>query len=218
MAIAIVCSIPLASFSQDLASSRMIQEGESMKKRASELKPLRKVLAELEYKYKISFAFEASIVSEKYVDAQNITSGELETTLEALLKPLHLKYKKIQNNLYVIQSAPTSQEQLLNKIESKISQPVSTEGYSSTNENVLMQRISLNVAHLMSSRKPADVTITGRVTSETNEGLPGVNVVIKGTSQGTTTDMNGDYSLNAPDANATLVFSYIGYTTQEVAI
>jgi len=47
--------------------------------------------------------------------------------------------------------------------------------------------------------------------------LIGVNILIKGTSTGTITDFNGQYELNAP-AEATLVFSYTGYTDQEVAV
>ena len=61
--------------------------------------------------------------------------------------------------------------------------------------------------------------ISGRVIDkETNTGLPGVNVSVKGTGTGTVTDGNGDYSLTSPDEKATLVFSFIGYVTQEVAI
>ena len=48
--------------------------------------------------------------------------------------------------------------------------------------------------------------------------LPGVNVKIKGTTIGTTTDVNGKYALNDIDGGATLVFSFVGYNTQEVAI
>lgn len=62
-------------------------------------------------------------------------------------------------------------------------------------------------------------TINGKVTAqEDNTSLPGVNVVVKGTSTGTTTDASGSYSLSVTDANPTLVFSFIGYTTQEVAV
>jgi TonB-dependent starch-binding outer membrane protein SusC len=57
--------------------------------------------------------------------------------------------------------------------------------------------------------------ITGRVTSAANEGLPGVTVLLKGTSNGTTTDVNGGYSLSIPGTSGTLVFSFIGYTTTE---
>ena len=64
------------------------------------------------------------------------------------------------------------------------------------------------------------VTITGRVTDETNAALPGVNVLVKGTSNGTATDSNGAYSLTIPDdaANGVIVFSFIGYVTMEEPI
>jgi TonB-linked SusC/RagA family outer membrane protein len=64
-----------------------------------------------------------------------------------------------------------------------------------------------------------DITITGRITSaDDGSALPGVNVVIKGTNRGTTTDADGKYAIQAPDGNATLVFSFIGYTPQEVPV
>ena len=64
-----------------------------------------------------------------------------------------------------------------------------------------------------------DRTITGTITSsEDNQGLPGVNVIVKGTSTGTVTDIEGNYSLNVPGDGTSLVFSSVGFTTQEVAI
>ena len=63
------------------------------------------------------------------------------------------------------------------------------------------------------------ITVKGKITSQTDGGtLPGVSVSLKGTSRGTTTDPNGNFTLNNADAKGTLVISYIGYTTQEVAI
>jgi TonB-linked SusC/RagA family outer membrane protein len=60
----------------------------------------------------------------------------------------------------------------------------------------------------------AQATVSGQVTdAETGEGLVGVSVVIQGTSQGTVTDVSGNYRLEAPGEDATLVFSYIGYLT-----
>lgn len=61
------------------------------------------------------------------------------------------------------------------------------------------------------------VTISGVVTSSTGESMPGVNVIEKGTTNGTTTDSEGKYTFSVTDDNAVLVFSFIGYTTQEVA-
>jgi len=63
-------------------------------------------------------------------------------------------------------------------------------------------------------------TITGRVTAATDgSGLPGVTVVVRGTSTGTSTDVNGQYSIAVPNTNnATLVFSFVGMTTQEILV
>lgn len=61
-------------------------------------------------------------------------------------------------------------------------------------------------------------TITGRVVDENGEGLPGVAVVLKGTTRGTSSDADGSYRLNVPDGTGTLVFSFIGYAPQEVPI
>jgi len=65
----------------------------------------------------------------------------------------------------------------------------------------------------------AQRTITGTVTGkEDGEGIPGVSVIIKGTTQGVLTDMAGKYSLNVPKDATTLVFTFIGMKKQEVAI
>ncbi|WP_246151098.1 SusC/RagA family TonB-linked outer membrane protein [Adhaeribacter aerolatus] len=57
--------------------------------------------------------------------------------------------------------------------------------------------------------------ITGKVTSPTGEPIPGVTVLLKGTSTGATTSPDGTYSLNVPETAGTLVFSFIGFTTLE---
>lgn len=64
----------------------------------------------------------------------------------------------------------------------------------------------------------ADKDITGVVSDEKGNKLAGASVSVKGTSKGTTTGANGEYRLSVADGNAVLVFSYIGYETQEVAV
>jgi TonB-linked SusC/RagA family outer membrane protein len=72
---------------------------------------------------------------------------------------------------------------------------------------------------LPSPLKAQDATISGTVTSaDDNSPLPGVTILVKGTSNGTSTDANGAYRLTVSDPNGTLVFSFIGYTSQEVPI
>ncbi|KAA0992923.1 SusC/RagA family TonB-linked outer membrane protein [Dyadobacter aurulentus] len=62
-----------------------------------------------------------------------------------------------------------------------------------------------------------DVAVKGKVNDEQGQGLPGVSVVVKGTSVGTVTDLEGNYTVNVP-GSATLVFSFIGYITQEIPL
>src|SRR5690606_2953795 len=61
--------------------------------------------------------------------------------------------------------------------------------------------------------------VTGTVTdAETGESLPGVNILIKGTTTGTTSDIDGRYSLPVHGQQSVLVFSFVGYNSQEVAV
>src|SRR5690606_15192553 len=62
------------------------------------------------------------------------------------------------------------------------------------------------------------IDITGLVTDKDGEPLIGVNVVVKGTNNGTSTDFDGNYQLQGVDEDAVLVFSYIGYRTAEVDV
>ena len=61
-------------------------------------------------------------------------------------------------------------------------------------------------------------TITGKITDDTGEPLPGANIVVKGTSIGVMSDINGAYSLVVPNDNAVLVFSYMGYVSKEIVV
>ncbi len=71
----------------------------------------------------------------------------------------------------------------------------------------------------LSTAMAQDRSVSGRVTSpEDGSALPGVNVVLKGTTNGTVTDVDGNYKLSVPASGGTLVFSFIGYQTQELEI
>lgn len=65
---------------------------------------------------------------------------------------------------------------------------------------------------------PPDQTITGTVSDVDGSGLPGVSILVKGTQRGTTTDPNGKYKLDVPNGDAVLVFSFVGYLSQEVVV
>ncbi|GJM36494.1 MAG: SusC/RagA family TonB-linked outer membrane protein [Saprospiraceae bacterium] len=83
----------------------------------------------------------------------------------------------------------------------------------------MLERLTLALALLcISFTVSAQRTIQGTVTDETKESLIGVNILVKGTSSGTVTDLEGNYSLSVPAGYNTLVFSYTGYAGQEVEI
>ena len=87
------------------------------------------------------------------------------------------------------------------------------------NENIYVKQKDQNQPALIDivNTDTEDIDVTGRISDENGDGLPGVSIVLKNTSSGTISDVNGDYTINVPE-DGTLVFSYIGYQTQEIAI
>ncbi|MDR1370047.1 MAG: TonB-dependent receptor [Dysgonamonadaceae bacterium] len=68
------------------------------------------------------------------------------------------------------------------------------------------------------SEKTQDITISGAITDTNGESMPGVNIIIKGSLTGVTSDVNGKYNIRVPDKNAALIFSFIGFISQEIAV
>lgn len=69
-----------------------------------------------------------------------------------------------------------------------------------------------------SVQEPVVLTVSGQVLDDLGQPLPGVSVIVKGTSEGTTTDVDGRFSLEVSDEDVVLVFSFIGYQMQEVRV
>ena len=64
----------------------------------------------------------------------------------------------------------------------------------------------------------AQVAVTGVVTDELKEPMPGVSVIVKGTKTGTVTDTNGRYRISMPKGSSVLTFSFLGYAVKEVTV
>jgi TonB-linked SusC/RagA family outer membrane protein len=151
---------------------------------------LEEALKLLEKKYEVSFLYNSEVVKNKDVTdiLKTNSNASLEEILDSLLEPYGLKYKKRNHNFFVIIRAEEA------------------EGEVSTKK-------------LQEATDLKEIKVIGKVTSEEgNQPLPGVNVIVKGTTTGTVTDVNGDYSITVPDKNAVLVFSFIGFITQEIAV
>ncbi|WP_224998993.1 TonB-dependent receptor [Cesiribacter sp. SM1] len=75
-----------------------------------------------------------------------------------------------------------------------------------------------NTPALTATAQDIEVTVKGKVVDEHAQGLPGVTVRVKGGSEGTVTDFDGNFSLIVPDGNVTLEFSFVGYIAQSIAL
>src|SRR5690606_34520504 len=94
-------------------------------------------------------------------------------------------------------------------------------GYELVGRQIILREATLaeaSVGEPLTRSITVAQTVTGVVTDDSNSPIPGVNVLVKGTSVGTTTDTQGRYTLEVPDGSAVLVFSFIRYQTQEVAV
>lgn len=83
-----------------------------------------------------------------------------------------------------------------------------------------MKRLSLVLALVLfgAGFALAQKIVTGTVTDESGEALIGASILVKGTTSGTVTDLDGKYSLSVPDASSILIFSYTGFNTQEIEV
>ena len=84
----------------------------------------------------------------------------------------------------------------------------------------LYESLSLSLAIMLMLASVAlaqERVVTGKVIDETGVGMPGVNVLVKGTPTGTVTDANGGFSVST-SSDATLVFTFVGYGTSEVTV
>src|SRR5690554_2609318 len=167
---------------------------------ADEVKSLKTVIQELEDHYEVSIVANSDLVETTFLSSNRSKSKSLEQQLNQLLAKSNLTFDKVSDAFYVITDKKSPPIQPFAKRE-RDGNPAPT--YQITESIKISSR---------------EITISGTVTSTDGESLPGVNVLLKGTSTGTVTDLDGRYTLDTPGPEGTLVFSFIGYATQEVPI
>lgn len=182
------------------------------------VRQLKDVLNELNNRYGVNILFERRAVEGLSVAPETISPKEtLEKNLANVLSPLGLRYKKVNTNSYLIVGGRKTRK--VADADVRAAEPEPQPQLTSRPNNVVVN--TPDVVRPTPAPLPVDRTITGTVKSEADEPLPGVSVVIKGTTRGTTTDASGSYRLTVPDeagAATTLVFSFVGYLNQEVTI
>ncbi|MCK8495323.1 TonB-dependent receptor [Spirosoma sp. RP8] len=157
----------------------------------------REALAELERRYGVTIGYAATTLDNRPIPSDDwMQAADLKAALSRLLTSQNLTVKQVKKGVFIVKSV--KQAEL--KTPSSALTPT---GFQS---------------QLSNAGQTLAVTIRGRVTGEDGQAIPGVSILLKGTNTGTVTNTDGDYSLTVPDANGTLVFSFIGYSTQEVPV
>jgi len=188
--------------------------GENDPTQSAERKQLTNVLQSLQELYGTSFMYEKYLLQNHPVSVSIDDEADLETNLQQILKSTKLRFRKINDNTYVIVLSDSAKE-----IKQVKKQPLRK---SSSDSDIVLSSTSsstpISVMSRMGHASAVDRDIAGTVTDEDNQPLPGVNVLVKNTTVGTITDIDGNYRLSIPDDAAVLVFSSVGYTAQEVDI
>ncbi|WP_440135473.1 SusC/RagA family TonB-linked outer membrane protein [Chitinophaga sancti] len=195
-AMGIACLNNMPASAQDLA---MLGKSGTAPFERTQTKSLKTVLDKLELKYNVHFMYKSKLAKLQLSNVEESTTS-IDEELKSITVPNKLRYKKLGEGFYIIfaqddePATPTTSNGGLNTIASSIS------------------------PEMITSSALRAIPVTGVVTDDKGQPIPGVTVLVKGTTTGTTTDVNGTWKLNVPDATATLEFSFIGYVKQEVPV
>ena len=175
------------------------------------MRSLRDILSEVEEKYQIYLYYDSELIDAIAARPHELkTTQDVEALLTKLLRPLGLAYDKVGERSYAIRRGGLAPGAIKKVAHSELAPIQQQRNVHQLPARVYAQKIE---------EKVLETTITGTVTDlSDNSSLPGVNIVVKNTTIGTVTDVEGNYRLTVPDDAETLVFSSVGYLSEEVAI
>ncbi|WP_170139468.1 TonB-dependent receptor [Larkinella arboricola] len=151
--------------------------------------PLSTAFRTIEAQSRYKFFYDNKIIKKAKKVSVEIKSAGISEIMDQIMKDQALSYTIVDNIVVIKEKAP----------------PVRAKPAEKT--------VSVTVPAPVPPRR-----ITGSVSDQKGEALPGVTVVVKGTTRGTTTNEQGQFELNLADEDAVLVFSFVGYVSQEVEI
>ena len=188
----IQCCIALIFAGVSMARDVSAQEILNRKVNISiENQELKRVLTLIEKEVNVKFTYRPNIITTSQKISLTVNGEPLSSVLNKILNPVKIKYKVVSNQI------------ILSRLNS----------FSS---NITVE--SQNSMAVNTENEVADQPISGKVTDENGEALPGVNVVVKGSSRGASTNTQGLYNINVPNGAAVLVFSSVGYESQEIVV
>lgn len=175
---------------------------------------LKEGLKYVEKLFDVSIAYKDEWVEGKHADASVAKFTTVEQALDALLEDTGLFYKKAGDQFYVIAQAKTERSLRGAQTMSSSLTPL----IASSQLTGALTFTGSFASPLSLYERPIDITVSGTVTDENGQSFPGVNIVVKGTTNGVNTDSEGKYTLTVPNESSVLIFSFVGYATQEITV
>lgn len=176
---------------------------------------LKEGLKEVEDFFEVSIAYKDEWVDGKTIKSSVSVFNSVEHALDELLDDTGLYYKKAGSDFYVIALAQVETGKRGLHSSSLILSPT----FIASGFGADLGMTADYTSYLSQIQEEELATIiTGTVVDETGQGFPGVNIIVKGTTIGATTDTDGKYSISVENENAVLIFSFVGYASQEVVV
>jgi TonB-linked SusC/RagA family outer membrane protein len=208
------CGLTKPLHAQTLAAHFTQTRGDQEEVRAPASMSLIDALDKLSKDYDVNFEFNDRLLKDKQVSTKLLNGSEnLDKKLKRILSPLTLQYERFGKKSYVIferdnpgraAAKPQSAVKPANH-----EQPVKPEEAGD-------DRVTSTPRPIETTGMIAEIKVQGRVSDEKGDPLPGVSVIMKGTQQGTITDADGKFALVLLNENSTIIFSFVGYLSQEI--
>jgi TonB-linked SusC/RagA family outer membrane protein len=203
---------PFADFRSGRCPGAGYQPDKANAQRPAKTLLLKDALNELKHHFRIDILFDSQATNGVQVSNFRINKQRnVEKNLEEMLAPLGLTYKKVNKSSYLIIDRSSRSASGTLKTAGVEHAAESTGGLNKTTA-------SETESSAASAQARADVTISGKVTDEAGEPLPGVSVMVKGTQQGTATSVSGEFRLTLSALPVSLVFSFVGYLSKEIEV
>ncbi len=207
---ALICSVGSFTLASGSYGQQLLDVPVTLRLRNASLG---EALDKISVQTRVQFVFVGTQHLQKVATSLRVENESLEKVLGRLLTPHGLSYQVVDNRV-VIRSIRKSAEadESINAI------PPGNLFDGRRPERTAGRIFKEEMREFYRDIEETDVRISGRVIDGKGEPLPGVNIIVKGTPRGMATDAAGRFSMNVPDQDAILVFSFVGYVTQEIKV
>ena len=178
-------------------------------------KSLPAVFSEIQQQTGYQFFYDNKVVKKGNKVTVDIRSGSIADVMDAVMKGQPLTYTIIDKTVVIKRKVEKSRDF---QPENNADKGEIRTGNTSSLRIPSDKRLDALLLRAPGEYQKADLAITGKVTDEKGDGLPGVSVILKGSQRGTTTDVDGSFQIEVPDKGSVLIFSFVGYISKEVIV